>query len=165
MSDKNKNQNQSANVDKRHAMLQSATKYIQSECTGEIEPWAGRKGPMVTAFLKQNGSRPGPKGYKTVSEFVSKLLENLKGSSYYIRFRFNLPDGSGGTKQQLGTLISVNPDGNLTFACRERIQSQFTTSVDKVERQNVLAGISSDEETEESNQMSFDMSAISGVEA
>lgn len=152
-------------VDKRQQMLLSATKYLQSECTGEIEPWAGRRGPMITAFLKGNGNRPGPKGHKTVSDFVRTLLTNLKNSSYYIRFRFNVPDGSGGTKQQLGTLISVNPDGNLTFACRERIQSQFTTSVDKVERHNVLDGIADAGEEEGTGQLAFDMSAISGVEA
>lgn len=151
-------------VDKKHLMLQQATKFIQSECSGEIEPWAGRRGPMITCFLKQNGQRPGPKGYKTVAEFIEKLLTSLKNSSYYIRFRFNLPDGSGGNKQQLGTLISVNPDGNLTFACRERIQSQFTVGVDKVERVNNFANIAGADD-EDSGQMSFDISAISGIEA
>ena len=152
-----------APVDKKQAMLLQATKFLQSECTGEIEPWAGRKGPMVTAFLKSNGQRQGPKGHKTVSDFGKTLLTNLKNSSYYIRFRFNVPDGSGGTKQQLGTLISVNPDGNLTFACRERIQSQFTTTVDKVERQNAFAGLEGEEVVEEAGQMAFDMSALSGT--
>ncbi len=153
--------------DKTLDMLKASTNFLQGECTGEIEPWAGRRGPMITAFLKQAGARPGPKGFKTVKEFAGSLLKSLKNSSYYIRFRFTVPDGSGGQKQQLGTLISISADGNLTFACRERINSQFTTDVEKVERANNLAGLVPDAENEDGDAPAIDLSSIaeSKVEA
>jgi len=128
-------------------MLQQSKAFITAEATGTIEPWKGRKGPMVTLFLKQNGQRPGPQGFKTTAEFVDQLLTSLKGSSFYLRFTFQIPDGSGGQKDSVGTLISVNPDGNLTFACREQYQSNFTSEVSYVERSNKtqIAGIKPDE--------------------
>ena len=120
--------------DKNLEMLEASSVFLQKNTTGEIEPWAGRRGPMITCFLKQNGNNPGPKGHKTVRDFAVDLLKRLKGTGYYIKFRFQLPDGAGGQKVQLGTFISVSPEGNLTFACRERIQSQFTVGVEKVVR-------------------------------
>lgn len=147
-------------IDKRLEMLKSITKYLQSECTGIIEPWPGRKGPMITAFLKQNGNRQGPKGFETVKAFIKDVLDNLRNSSYYIRFTFALPDGSGGQKQQVGTLISITADGNLTFACRERYTSQFSTTVEKIERNTSIANISTTDEQSGGGQIAFNLSEI-----
>ncbi len=128
-------------------MMEQSKSFITGEATGTIEPWKGRKSPMVTLFLKQSGQRPGPKGHKTVADFVKALLLSLKGTSFYLRFTFNIPDGSGGMKDSVGTLISVNPDGNLTFACREQYQSNFTSEVAFVERANKteISGLAGDE--------------------
>ncbi len=128
-------------------MLVQSKAFITAEATGTIEPWKGRKSPMVTLFLKADGQRPGPEGFKTASEFVQQLLKSLKGTSFYLRYTFQIPDGSGGQKDSVGTLISVNPDGNLTFACREQYQSNFTSEVAYVERANkqAIAGLKADE--------------------
>jgi len=118
---------------KRKAQIEKATTFIASIGTGEIEPWDGNKGPMVSYFLKNKGLNEGPKGHKTQADFVRALLLSLKGTGFYIRFNFNVPDGSGGMKNAYGTLISVSKDNNLTFACRDRIKAKFTTEVDQVE--------------------------------
>jgi hypothetical protein len=51
-------------------------------------------------------------------------------------------------KDSVGTLISVNPDGNLTFACREQFQSNFTSEVAFVERTNKteISGLKGEED-------------------
>jgi len=135
---------------KRKLQIEKATKFITSIGTGEVEPWDGNKGPMVSYFLKNKGQTAGPKGHKTQADFVRALLVSLKGTGFYIRFNFNLPDGSGGMKNAHGTLISVSKDNNLTFACRDRIKASFTTEVDKVElNADVEDLIPSDEVAEE----------------
>lgn len=119
--------------------LKMSTDYLQAQCTGEIEEWPGRKGPMVTAYLKHNGQATGPKGHKTVKEFAEKLLKRLKNTGFYIKFRFKVPTTNPLVhKDLLGTLISISPDGNLTFAVRERIQATFTADIEKVVRKRPI---------------------------
>jgi len=125
----------------RTKQLEQATKYIAGQGSGLIEPWNGRTSPMVTFFLANKGMNKGPGKHETVKAFCEALLVSLKGSSFYIRFRFKVPDGSGSTKEQYGTLISVSKTGSLTFACRDRITANFTTEVDKVESATAPAGI------------------------
>jgi len=115
--------------------LDALAKLFKSECTGQVEPWKGKSGPMFNVFLKNNGKTKSPvKGYETIYDLISMTLKSLKHSTYFIRFKFNVADGSGGQTEQNATLISVTESGYMVFAGRERITATFDVSVDKVEK-------------------------------
>jgi hypothetical protein len=122
---------------KREKQLQAVRKWIAGEMTGKVEPWLGRRNPMITAFLKNKGQRPGPKGTKfaekTAQQFITAQLLSLKNSGFYLRCTFNVPNTQGGTTEQFGTLISITKGGDLIYSCRERHEVDFEASVDFVE--------------------------------
>lgn len=122
---------------KKQKQLTAVRKWIANEMTGKIEPWTGRRNPMVTAFLKNKGQRPGPKGTsfasKTAQEFIKTQIDALKNSGFYLRCTFQVPNGNGGETEQFGTLISITKNGDLIYSCRERHEVNFEASVDYVE--------------------------------
>lgn len=134
--------------DKRQQQLEALASLFKSEATGQIEPWQGLRGPMFNVFLKNDGNNASPvKGASTIKELAEKVIESLKGSSYFIRFKFQVPDGSGGKTEQNATLVSISKQGYLVFAGRERRTVAFTTSVDKIERKAKVEGLESDATT------------------
>lgn len=115
--------------------LDALAKLFKSEATGQVEPWKGKSGPMFNVFLKNAGKTASPvDGYDTIIDLIKMTLKSLKGSSYFIRFKFNVADGSGGQTEQNATLISVTDGGYMVFAGRERITASFDVSVDRVEK-------------------------------
>lgn len=147
----------------RQKQLEALANLFKSECTGQIEPWQGLRGPMFNAFLKNDGLTPSPvKGAETIKELAEIVLKSLKGSSYFIRFKFQVPDGSGGKTEQNATLVSVAKQGYLVFAGRERRSVSFTTSVDKIERKAKLEGM---ENVDESGKMDIDWNMFGGTNA
>lgn len=123
--------------------LDALAKLFKSECTGQVEPWKGKTGPMFNVFLKNAGKTESPvKGYATIKDLIEVTLKSLKNSSYFIRFKFNVADGSGGQTEQNATLISVVDGGYMVFAGRERITATFDVSVDKViKKTKVIEGL------------------------
>ena len=122
---------------KKQKQLEAVRKWINNELTGKIEQWPGRRNPMVTAYLKNKGQRPGPKGTsfakETAAKFIDAQLESLKSSGFYLRATFMIPNVLGKEVEHFGTLISVTKAGELIYSCRERHQVDIETAVDFVE--------------------------------
>jgi hypothetical protein len=148
--------------------LDALAKLFKSECTGQVEPWRGKSGPMFNVFLKNGGKTTSPvKGTNTIKELIELTLKSLKNSSYFIRFKFNVADGSGGFTEQNATLISVVDGGYMVFAGRERINATFDVSVDKViKKTKKIEGLepTSDDEKIEIDFSTFSKAKTAGIE-
>lgn len=110
---------------KKQKKLQAVQNWIEKRKTGKIEQWPGKKNLMITAFLKENGATPGPKGTKfekgTAHAFIKAQLESLKRSGFYLRATYTVPDANtGAPTEQFGTLISITKGGDLVYSCRTR---------------------------------------------
>lgn len=129
--------------------IEAIANILKSQATGRIEPWQGSRGPMFNVFLKNNGQNPsGVKNYPTVLSLAKGALESLRGSKYFIRFKFQLPDGSGGKLEQNATLVSAPDQGYLVFAGRESHNVSFSVSVEKVESKPKINNIETTSEGE-----------------
>lgn len=109
---------------KRQKKLSAIQNWIEKQKTGKIEQWLGKRNLMITAFLKNHGQNPGPKGTKfekaTAREFIDAQLKSLKRSGYYLRSTYDVPDAQGNLTEQFGTLISITKGGDLIYSCRTR---------------------------------------------
>ena len=126
--------------------LDAVASILKQASTGRVEPWDGKRGPMFNVYLKQDGQGPsGVKNFKTVADLAKAIIQVCKDTKYFIRFKFQIPNGSGGFKDQNATLVSVAPQGYLVFAGRESHQVSFTTSVDKVQsRKPIIENVEED---------------------
>jgi len=145
--------------------LDALAKLFKSECTGQVEPWKGKQGPMFNVFLKNGGKTKSPVvGTETIKDLIELTLKSLKGSSYFIRFKFNVADGSGGFTEQNATLISVVDGGYMVFAGRERITATFDVSVDKVvKKAKAIAGLEPTDEA--TGKIEIDFSSFAKAKA
>jgi hypothetical protein len=104
--------------------LTAVQNWIEKRKTGKIEQWPGRRNLMITAFLKDHGMTPGPKGTTfekgTAKDFIRAQLDSLKRSGYYLRSTYTVPDSQGNPVEQFGTLISITKTGDLIYSCRTR---------------------------------------------
>jgi len=109
---------------KKQKKLSAVQNWIEKQKTGKIEQWPGKRNLMITAFLKNHGQNPGPKGTeyadKTAKDFIKAQLKALKKSGYYLRSTYDVPDAQGNDTEQFGTLISITKGGDLIYSCRTR---------------------------------------------
>jgi len=107
---------------------------LRKASTGKVEPWDGRRGPMFNVELVNNGQlASGVTDYPTICDLAKGVIDICKATKYFIRFQFQIPNGSGGFKTENATLISCAPQGYLVFAGRESHKVNFTATAEQAQ--------------------------------
>ena len=115
--------------------------FISQFRTDKIEEWPGNQGPMFNLFFRNpNAISPIQKftnkegvvvEIKTIGDLAGAVVENLRGSGYWIVFNLKKPDGRGGVIPIDVTMWSYAKGGFIVCKGREAFSSVIDGTVTK----------------------------------